>query len=155
MSVNSTVARTRPRSTSLPLRCSVANCAISPCPDEREAHQPHVLVTADTQSFAAFSQEPTITPQARAWLASLACDKAKKHGYPHELWTTRLLADHAREHGLAAGHTCLAKLVQGTVCKLLAREEIKPHKVRHYLEQRDTEFEQKMAMAANFMESFV
>ena len=86
---------------------------------------------------------------------SLACDKAKDHGYPHELWTTRLLADHAREHGLAAGHTCLAKLVQGTVCKLLAREEIKPHKVRHYLEQRDTEFEQKMAMAANFIESFV
>ena len=90
-------------------------------------------------------KEPTITPQARAWLASLACDKAKKHGYPHELWTTRLLADHAREHGPAAGHTCLAKLVQGTVCKLLAREEIKPHKVRYYLEQRDAEFEQKMA----------
>jgi hypothetical protein len=38
-------------------------------------------------------------------LASLARDKAKKHGYPHELWTTRLLADHARAHGPAAGHT--------------------------------------------------
>jgi hypothetical protein len=25
---------------------------------------------------------------------SLACDKAKEHGYPHELWTTRLLARH-------------------------------------------------------------
>jgi hypothetical protein len=24
-------------------------------------------------------------------LVSLACDKAKEHGYPHELWTTRLL----------------------------------------------------------------
>jgi len=90
-------------------------------------------------------KEPTITPEARAWLASLACDKAKEHGYPHELWTTRLLADHARQHGPAAGHACLAKLVQGTVCKLLAREEIKPHKVRYYLEQRDAEFEQKMA----------
>ena len=90
-------------------------------------------------------KEPTITPEARAWLASLACDKAKEHGYPHELWTTRLLAAHARKHGPAAGHSCLAKLVQGTVCKLLAREEIKPHKVRYYLEQRDAEFEQKMA----------
>jgi len=90
-------------------------------------------------------KEPTITPEARAWLASLACDKAKEHGYPHELWTTRLLAGHAREHGPAAGHSCLAKLVQGTVCKLLAREEIKPHKVRYYLDQRDAEFEQKMA----------
>jgi len=90
-------------------------------------------------------KEPTITPEAKAWLVSLACDKAKEHGYPHELWTTRLLADHAREHGPAAGHACLAKLVQGTVCKILGREEIKPHKVRYYLEQRDAEFEQKMA----------
>ena len=60
-------------------------------------------------------KEPTITPEAKAWLVSLACDKAKEHGYPHELWTTRLLARHAREHGPAAGHECLANLVQGTV----------------------------------------
>ncbi len=90
-------------------------------------------------------KEPTITPEAKAWLVSLACDKAKEHGYPHELWTTRLLARHAREHGPGAGHECLANLVQGTVCKILGREEIKPHKVRYYLECRDAEFEQKMA----------
>src|SRR5512136_3419984 len=48
-------------------------------------------------------KEPTITPEAKAWLVSLACDKAKEHGYPHELWTTRLLARHAREHGPAGG----------------------------------------------------
>lgn len=90
-------------------------------------------------------KEPIITPEAKAWLVSLACDKAKEHGYPHELWTTRLLARHAREHGPASGHKCLAKLVQGTVCKILGQEEIKPHKVRYYLERRDAEFEQKMA----------
>jgi transposase len=90
-------------------------------------------------------KEPTITPEAKAWLVSLACDKAKDHGYPHELWTTRLLARHARENGPAAGHDCLANLVQGTVCKILGHEEIKPHKVRYYLERRDAEFEQKMA----------
>src|SRR5260221_4101744 len=90
-------------------------------------------------------KEPTITPEAKAWVVSLACDKAKEHGYPHELWTTRLLARHAREHGPRAGHECLAHLVQGTVCKLLGQEEIKPHKVRYYLENRDAEFEQKMA----------
>ena len=65
-------------------------------------------------------------------LVSLACDKAKEHGYAHESWTTRLLARHAREHGPAAGHECLARLVQGTVCKILGQEEIKPHKVRYY-----------------------
>src|SRR4030088_1100501 len=90
-------------------------------------------------------KEPAITPEAKAWLVSLACDKAKEHGYPHEVWTTRLLARHAREHGAAAGHGCLANLVQGTVCKILGQEEVKPHKVRYYLERRDAEFEQKMA----------
>jgi transposase len=90
-------------------------------------------------------KEPTITPEAKAWLVSLACDKAKDHGYPHELWTTRLLAHHARENAAAAGHECLANLVQGTVCKILSQQEVKPHKVRYYLEERDPEFDQKMA----------
>ena len=66
----------------------------------------------------------------RPRLVSLACRKAKELGYPHELWTTRLLARHAREHGPAEGHACLANLAQGTVCKILDQEEVKPHKVR-------------------------
>src|ERR1700736_4036153 len=90
-------------------------------------------------------KEPTITPEAKAWVVSLGCDKAKEHGYPHELWTTRLLARHAREFGPTAGHECLAKLVQGTARTILGQEEIEPHKVRYYLERRDAEFEQKMA----------
>src|ERR1700724_1893489 len=90
-------------------------------------------------------KEPTITLEAKTWWVCLACDKAKEHGYPHELWTTRLLARHARENAPAAGHACLANLAQGTVCKILGQEEIKPHKVLYYLERRDAEFEQKMA----------
>jgi len=35
-------------------------------------------------------RETTITLEAKAWLVSLACRKAKDVGYPHELWTTRL-----------------------------------------------------------------
>ncbi len=88
---------------------------------------------------------PVITPEARAWLVSLACQKAKDLGYPHELWTTRLLARHAREHAASAGHACMTGVVQGTVCKILTRHEVKPHKVRYYLERRDQEFETKMA----------
>ncbi len=88
---------------------------------------------------------PEITVDARAWLTSLACRKAKDLGYPHELWTTRLLARHVREHAVAAGHPCLASVVQGTVCKILARDDVKPHKVRYYLERRDPAFETKMA----------
>jgi hypothetical protein len=40
-------------------------------------------------------------------------------------------------HGVAAGHACLAKLAQGTLCKILARPDVTPHKVRYYLERRD------------------
>jgi Winged helix-turn helix len=35
-------------------------------------------------------RERSIILEARAWLVSLACRKAKDLGYPHELWTTRL-----------------------------------------------------------------
>jgi transposase len=90
-------------------------------------------------------REPKITLEARAWLVSLACRKANDLGYPHELWTTRLLARHAREHGPAEGHQCLGELAQGTVCKILDQDEVKPHKVRYYLEQRDPDFAVKMA----------
>jgi len=88
---------------------------------------------------------PEITADARAWLISLACRKANDLGYPHELWTTRLLARHVRDHAVAAGHPCLASVVQGTVCKILDRDDVKPHKVRYYLERRDEAFETKMA----------
>jgi len=90
-------------------------------------------------------REPTITAAAKAFVVDLACRKAKELGYPHELWTTRLLARHVREHGPAAGHACLGRLAQGTLCNILNEQEIKPHKVRYYLERRDPEFKQKMA----------
>jgi transposase len=88
---------------------------------------------------------PQITAEAQAWLISLACRKAKDLGYPHELWTMHLLARHVREHAIAAGHPCMANLARGTVCKILNRQEVKPHKVRYYLERRDEAFEEKMA----------
>ena len=90
-------------------------------------------------------KEPQITAEARAWVVALACQKPKDVGYPHELWTTRLLARHAREHGPSAGHPSLARIAQGTVCRILARHEVKPHKVRYYLERRDPDFGEKMA----------
>ena len=88
---------------------------------------------------------PSSRPRRKPGWWALACRKAKELGYPHELWTTRLLAAHARQHGPSAGHPSLAKLAQGTVCKILAEQEVKPHKVRYYLEQRDPEFGPKMA----------
>jgi hypothetical protein len=47
--------------------------------------------------------------------------------------------------GPGAGHSSLAQLAQGTVCKILAAHDVKPHKVCYHLERRDPQFEPKMA----------
>jgi transposase len=109
----------------------------------RRAAELGVLAALDDR--ARTGRDATITAEARTWLVGLACAKPMQFGYPHELWTTRLLAAHARDHGPSAGHSCLAQLAQGTVCKILAAHEVKPHKLRYYLERRDPEFEPKMA----------
>jgi transposase len=90
-------------------------------------------------------REPTITNEAKMFVLDLACRKAKDLGYPHEVWTTRLLAEHVRERAPAVGYACLAHLAQGTLCKILAAQEVKPHKMRGYLERRDPDFDEKMA----------
>lgn len=81
---------------------------------------------------------------AQAWVVSLACQKPKDLGYPHELWTTRLLADHVRRHCGAAGHPQLGRTDSGAVTRLLKKHELRPHKIRYYLERRDPDFEVKM-----------
>lgn len=86
-----------------------------------------------------------IPDEARTWLVALACQKPKDLGYPEELWTTRRLAAHARAHAVQAGHASLAKLGRGTVSKILADNQLQPHKVSYYLERRDADFDRKMA----------
>lgn len=87
---------------------------------------------------------PSITPEARAWVVSLACQKPKELGYSYELWTMRLLAKHIRKHCNEYGHPCLDKLSRGTVSKILAKNMVKPHKIKYYLERRDPDFDEKM-----------
>ncbi len=90
-------------------------------------------------------RRPDITEAARTWLIGEACVKAKERGYPHELWTLRLLAAYAREHGPLAGHPCLAELAPSTVHEVLNSQPVKPHKVRYYLQRRDPAFEERKA----------
>jgi transposase len=90
-------------------------------------------------------RKPTIPAEARAWVVALACQKPKDLGYAAELWTTRLLAAHVRQHGAAQGHPSLQRLGCGTVSKILNRSQIRPHKIASYLQRRDPDFEAKMA----------
>ncbi len=89
-------------------------------------------------------RRPTMTPEARAWVVSLACQKPKNLGYAQELWTTRLLAQHIRKHSTAAGHPSLSRLGRGTVSKVLRANQVQPHRIQYYLERRDPEFDAKM-----------
>jgi transposase len=87
---------------------------------------------------------PEITPEAKAWLVNIACQKPKELGYSFELWTNRLLAKHAREHCKKNGHPSLAKINRGTISKILNKSDVRPHKIIYYLERRDPDFDRKM-----------
>ena len=89
-------------------------------------------------------RRPAMTPEARAWVVSLACRKPKDLGHAQELWTTRLLAQHIRKQAMAAGHPSLAKLGRGTVSKILRANQVQPHRIQYYLERRDPEFDTRM-----------
>ncbi|MEW6309287.1 MAG: IS630 family transposase [Bacillota bacterium] len=90
-------------------------------------------------------RRPRIPAEARAWVVSLACQTPEDLGYPHELWTTRLLVRHIRRHCEAAGHPSLVRIGTGTLSRVLAEHAIRPYKIRYDLERRDPDFDAKMA----------
>jgi transposase len=102
-------------------------------------------VEASLVDLAGRGKPPAITPDARAWLISLACQKPIELGFSYELWTTRLLAQYIQQHCMEAGHPSLLKIGRGTISKILSKSQLRPHKVRYYLEKRDPEFDTKMA----------
>ena len=88
--------------------------------------------------------EPEIGDEAKAWVVSIACTKPKDHGLAAELWTISELARFVSEHAEAAGFPRLARAGKTTVWRILDSNDIKPHKIRYYLEKRDPDFDRKM-----------
>ena len=87
---------------------------------------------------------PRITPEARAWIISLACQKPKDLGWAPEFWSEALLARYVREQAVTAGHPSARQVAQGTISKLLAAQDLHPHRVRYYLQRKDPDFDRKM-----------
>ena len=87
---------------------------------------------------------PEILDDAKAWVVSLACTKPKDHGLASELWTLSALARYVATHAVEAGFPRLAKAAKATVWRILNEHDIKPHRIRYYLEKRDPEFDRKM-----------
>lgn len=89
-------------------------------------------------------REPEITPEAAGWVVGLACVRPKDLGLAAELWSLSALAAYVREHAVATGNASLARAAKSTIWRILNAHEIKPHKIRYYLERRDEHFEAKM-----------
>src|ERR1700687_5958229 len=87
-----------------------------------------------------------IPDDALAWVLHCACQKPKELGYAYQLWTYSLLQGHVRKHCLEAGHRSLAELSRSRLHRILTQGEIRPHKIRYYVERRDSEFEAKMSV---------
>jgi len=89
-------------------------------------------------------KSPEIGDDAKSWAVSLACTKPKDHGLAAELWTLSQLAKFIGGEAEKAGFPRLAKASKSTVWRILDEHEIKPHRIRYYLERRDPEFDSKM-----------
>lgn len=86
----------------------------------------------------------SIADDAKNWILSLACQKPTELGYAAETWTYSQLVTHICEHAVQHGHHRLQTISRSRVHDILTEGEIKPHKIRYYLERRDPKFEEKM-----------
>ena len=124
--------------------------------DEAIARHHHVsrsTVVTCIQKFLQFGLEAALGELPRsgkprqlpddaiAWVQHCACQKPKELGY----WTYRLLLAHIHQRCVGAGHPALRKLSRSKLHKILRQGELRPHKIRYYVEKRDPDFEFKMA----------
>jgi len=68
----------------------------------------------------------------------------KDHDLAAELWTLSALARYVASHAADAGFPRLSKAGKTTIWRILNEHDIKPHRIRYYLERCDPEFQQKM-----------
>ena len=94
---------------------------------------------------AARSGKPNvITDEEKAWITSIACTKPKELGMAQELWTYRTLQQYVRSKCENVGYPGLKQVSHATIRSILESNEIKPNKIRYYLERKDPEFSAKM-----------
>src|SRR5262249_62180184 len=87
-----------------------------------------------------------LTDDAVVWVQHCACQKPQELGYSYELWPYNPLTAPVRQHCVAAGHPALRRLSRSKLHKILRQAELRPHKIRYYVECRDLNFEAKMAI---------
>jgi transposase len=85
-----------------------------------------------------------ITDDAKAWIVSIACQKPCELGYAAELWTLAALHKHIQDHAEESGYPRLKTVTKPWLQKYLKKMDIKPFKIKYYLERKDPDFENKM-----------
>ena len=101
-------------------------------------------VEAALEDSARRGRPSIIVDDEKTWIISIACQKPTVFGYAQELWTMSKLQYHIQTSCETAGYPGLGKIAISTIWAILNTAEIKPHKIRYYLEKRDPNFEQKM-----------
>lgn len=87
---------------------------------------------------------PEITDDAKSWIISVTCQKPCELGYAAELWTLAALHKHIQAHAEEAGYPRLKTITKPWLQKYLKKMDIKPFKIKYYLERKDPDFENKM-----------
>ena len=85
-----------------------------------------------------------ITDDAKSWIVSVACQKPCDLGYSAELWTLSALHKHIQTYAEEAGYPRLKTVTKPWLQKYLKKMDLKPFKIKYYLERKDPDFDNKM-----------
>lgn len=99
--------------------------------------------------LALFDDERTgrpveITDDAKTWIVSVACQKPCELGYAAELWTLAALHKYIQNNAAEAGYPRVSTMDKSTLQKMLKSMDVKPFKIKYYLERKDPDFDSKM-----------
>lgn len=86
-----------------------------------------------------------ITMNAQSWVISLACSKPEDlpMAPKTQQWTITSLTNYVRQHCLEEGFKELETVQRSTIWNILNDRDIKPHRIKYYLERKDLEFKPK------------
>lgn len=86
-----------------------------------------------------------ITIEAKTWVINLACQLPQDvyDGPQAQLWSMGSLAKYVQSHCESAGHPSLLKVSKSKIWTILNDNNIKPHRIKYYLQKKDPEFEDK------------
>jgi transposase len=101
-------------------------------------------IEAALEDLARTGRPGTIMDEDKVWIINIACQKPEIFGYAQELWTISKLQKHIQASCEKAGYPGLKQVAISKIWSILNEAEIKPQKIRYYLEKRDPDFDQKM-----------